>query len=382
MTDAPKEKEKQQKTLSVRISDALHDRLERAREMLSMRTGTNVTTSEVAKQFLESGREDRLEVVELLSEPTDTLLKIRRKGEAKLPLSQPEWTALAYFVQQGSEAFSSKTPNRISCESQIGILEAFLAVYDLRTVSNSTWEKYYLGNLPSDFDPKWNHVLPPEEDESKRVRITVSGTIHDLKTNPKTKWSPILAARDLYIVLEEEPLQGAETLNAALYPYWPILWRVAARGHYFLKGKPIREESRAWGESVYRAPIPSVREGDFQLSFARNEGNDISLLLSLPGPRGPMYPISQYPKISEFRSMLAKYDPETQFDAWDGEYFFGYLVERGDKFEFWFRAYENGITFGFTESEWQSIQKLFARAWEEPEVARTWEALSLEYGEL
>src|SRR5271156_4361787 len=41
---------------------------------------------------LESARDDRLELANLLTEPTDSLLKIRGKAEAKLPLSLAEWT--------------------------------------------------------------------------------------------------------------------------------------------------------------------------------------------------------------------------------------------------------------------------------------------------
>ena len=114
MADKP-----QQQTLSVRISESLRARLERARKLAS-KTGEAVSTSEIAKQLLESAREDRLEVVNLLTDPTEALLQIRRKGEAQHPLSQAEWTLLAHFVQEGVEAYSAKTPNAVSRESWVG----------------------------------------------------------------------------------------------------------------------------------------------------------------------------------------------------------------------------------------------------------------------
>jgi len=40
----------QQQTISLRISDALRARLERAKELMSSKTGESVTTSDVAKQ--------------------------------------------------------------------------------------------------------------------------------------------------------------------------------------------------------------------------------------------------------------------------------------------------------------------------------------------
>lgn len=67
--------------------------------------GDSVTTSEIATQRLESAREDRLEVVELLSQ-TEALLEIRSNGETGTTISRAQWTALVYYLQQGSEAFS------------------------------------------------------------------------------------------------------------------------------------------------------------------------------------------------------------------------------------------------------------------------------------
>ncbi len=55
---------------------------------------------------------------------------------------------------------------------------------------------------------------------------------------------------------------------------------------------------------------------------------------------------------------------------------------RDGETEFWFRAHENGITFGFSEAEWSAVGKLFRRAWEMPEIQTTWDELTMEYGEL
>lgn len=371
----------QQQTISVRISDALRSRLDRAKELMSSKTGESVTTSDVAKQFLESAREDRLEVVDLMAQPTETLLQIRRKGEAQHVLSRAEWAVLAYFVQQGFEAFSGRTPNPVSRESLTGILDAFLAVYDLRKERTSKLDEYYLGNLPSEYRPakaKGTDDQPTPE----IVRRTVLETRKHL-SDAGTKSEPLLAARNLHVILEEEKLAGAEVLDRALRPFWPTLWRLAARGHYFLKQEPLRVPTTA-KESFYQSPIPSVKEGEYSLSFARIEGGDFSLLLSFPGPRGPQYPISGYPKITEFRAMLGTLGLDGT-RRWNGEHFFGYVApseEGKGKDDVWFRAHANGITFGFSEKDWKSVQVLFRRAWEMPEVRMAWDELALEYGEL
>jgi hypothetical protein len=72
----------QTQTLSLRISGALRKRLEDIRKLTAIRKGESVSTSEIAKQLLESAREDRFEVVELLGKPAEALVEIRRKGEA------------------------------------------------------------------------------------------------------------------------------------------------------------------------------------------------------------------------------------------------------------------------------------------------------------
>jgi len=63
----------QTQTLSLRISEALRKRLEDIRKLTALRKGESVSTSEIAKQLLESARADRFEVVELLARPTEVL---------------------------------------------------------------------------------------------------------------------------------------------------------------------------------------------------------------------------------------------------------------------------------------------------------------------
>ena len=372
----------QNQTLSLRISETLRKRLEDIRKLTALRKGESVSTSEIAKQLLESARGDRFETVELLSKPVEAVLEIRRKGEAGHMLSRAQWTVLAYYVQQGCEAFSK---NPLSRETYIGILKAFDAAHELRAKPSEN-DQDYLGNLPTDCQPgrKRSDPVTPE-----LVRKTVGETVRRL-SNPATRWTPDLAARNLYMLLDDEKLPGAAALNEALSPHWPVLWRVAARGHYFVHRQPVRDSGRR--DMVHRAAIPSVEEyfgpkktedAKYRLSFARGTGHDIDVLLSFPGPRGAMYPLAPYPMIAEFRAMLAALTPKArQPEHWDGEHFYGYVTERAGEPEFWFRAHANAITFGFSVEEWKAVRELFRKAWEMPEVRIAWDALSLEYGEL
>ncbi len=315
----------------------------------------------------------------MLGKPTETMLEIRRKGEAGQTLTRAQWTVVAYFVQQGSEAFSK---NPISRESYIGIINAFEAAHQLRArtsgATQSDNDEYYLGNLPSECRPE--RAKPSGPVKPELVRKTVAETVRRLG-NPATKWTPALAARNLYGLLDDEKLAGATALDESLAPYWPVLWRVAARGHYFERREPVREKGRR--EPVYQSAIPSLKVGSYTLSFSLGEANELSLLLSFPGERGPMYPLGPYPMIAEFRAMLAAFPPKAQPpQRWNGEHFFAYVTERGKETEFWFRAHANGITFGFSSEEWKALRELFRRAWEVPEIRAAWDILSLDYGEL
>lgn len=372
----------QQQTLSVRISEGLRARLERARKLAS-KTGENVSTSEIAKQLLESARDDRLEVVDLLAAPTAALLQIRRKGEAQHPLSQAEWTTLAHFIQQGVEAYSTKTPNAVSRESWTAMLDAFEAAYALRGDRPSPNDPYFLGNLPPECRPAAVGKRASDDVTPETVRRTVKETRKRLAGAAVAAFVPVFIGRNLYRLLEDSSLGGHEAIDRALRPFWSALWRLAARGHYALTQEPVREPVTKQ-DGLYQTPLPPIAEGQFTLSFARGEGAEFSVLLSFPGPRGPLYPISTYPKIAEFRAMLAALAPPSDARPWTGEYFFGYVQSSKPRqsAEVWFRAHENGITFGFSTEEWAAVRTLFQRAWESPDIQGAWDRLTLDYGAL
>jgi hypothetical protein len=167
----------QQPVISIRISDELRQRLETLKEIMAAKSGEPVSTSEAAKQLLESSKEERLEFVNLLSEPIDSLVKIRGKVDAKLPLSQAEWTLVAYYCQQGAELFANTGQTEISFESLAGILEAFLAVYGLvsKQRKRSPMAPYLLTNLPSE---RQTEAKPSEEIAKDDVQRAVNRTIH------------------------------------------------------------------------------------------------------------------------------------------------------------------------------------------------------------
>ena len=376
----------QQPVISIRISEPLRLRLETLRKIISLKSGQTVSTSEAAKQLLESARDDRLELVNLLSEPTDSLLRIRRKADSGLPLSQAEWTMVAHYCAAGAESFVNTAQGQISYESLAEILEAFLAAYAVaRRPKKSPLDSLYLRTLPGD---KQVDAKDIEDIGSDDVRRVVMRTIQMLRNPAQKRRKPILSVRNLYTLLDEEKFSNVEKLNGALWPHWPALWRVCARGHYSLHRKPLREKVPSETddedfELAVRPALPSLEEGQYRLDLVREEGNEFSPRFQFPGTLTPRYPVVGYPRIAEFRRLLEDLDLERDLCQWQGYYFYAHteILENNERGVFFF-ARENGITFGFPMEHWKSIQNLFRRAWQAPEVIHTWEAQALEYGEL
>ena len=160
----------QQPVISIRISDALRLRLETLRKIIALKSGQTVSTSEAAKQLLESARDDRLELVNLLSEPTDSLLRIRGKADSGLSLSQAEWTMVAHYCAVGAESFMNTAQGQISYETLAEILEAFLAAYAIaRRPKKSLLDFVYLRTLPGDKQVEAKEVEDIGSDDVRRV---------------------------------------------------------------------------------------------------------------------------------------------------------------------------------------------------------------------
>jgi len=376
----------QQPVISIRISEDLRERLEKLKQMMALKTGESVSTSEAAKQLLESARDDRIEVVGLLLQPTESLLRVRKKVEARLTLSQAEWTLVAYYCTQGAESFASTEQGQLSHESLAEILEAFLAAHAVaRRPSRVAVDWVYLQTLPME---KTDEVKEPADVTKEDVRKIVNRTIRMLRNAAQKRRRPILAVRNLYTMLDDEKFSNIEKLNDALWPHWPTLWRVCARGHYATHKKPLREKPPAEAEDErIEGPIqrglPAFEEGGYRLELVREEGNEFTPRLQFPGPLLPRYSLYGYPRIAEFRRMLKLLDLEPLMSQWQGYYFTAYAgIMENDERGVLFRSRENGVCFSFPMDGWKAMQTMFGRAWQSPEVASAWAALVDEYGEL
>src|ERR1700677_679654 len=225
-----------QPVISIRISEELRERLDKLKQMMALKSGESVSTSEAAKQLLESAKDDRFEVVGLLLEPTESLLRVRKKLEGRLTLSQAEWALIAYYCTQGAESFASTEQGQLSYDSLADMLEAFLAAHAVaRRSSRVSLEWVYLQTLPED---KQVALKEPEEVTKDDVRRVVKRTIQMLRSLAQNRRRPILAVRNLYTMLDDEKFSNAEKLNDALWPHWKALWRGCARGPFAVEQKP------------------------------------------------------------------------------------------------------------------------------------------------
>jgi hypothetical protein len=375
-----------QPVISIRISEELRERLEKLKQMMALKSGESVSTSEAAKQLLESAKDDRIEVVGLLLQPMESLLRVRKKLEGRLTLSQAEWALIAYYCTQGAESFASTEQGQLSYESLAGILEAFLAAHAVpRKPSKVSLDWVYLQTLPAE---KSEEFKEPDEVTKEDVRRVVNRTIRMLRNPAQKIRRPILAVRNLYTMLDDEKFSNIEKLNDALWPHWRALWRVCARGHYAVHRLPLREKPPAEADDEdFELPVqrglPSFEEGGYRLELVRDEGDEFTPRLLFPGPLAPRYPVYGYPRIAEFRRMLELLDLEPAMSQWKGYYFtaFSGILENEER-GVQFGSRENGISLSLPLGGWNALQSLFRRAWQSPEVASAWEALVFEFGEL
>jgi hypothetical protein len=366
----------QQQTLSIRISEALREYLERAKQVISNGRDEFISISDVAKMLLESAKDERLdfrlEVADLQKDATESMASIRTKWKRHQGLSRAEWIFLAQYIQTGCEE-TSESPDLPLRESYALLLEATLAVRSLRADRGIELDRYYLGNLMPYYDAALNERrLDPDV-----VPKTVESLIQGLRTASSTP-KPTFAGRNFYVALRDETLPNMVALSETLTPYMPVLFRLAARGHWIRERRPVRARRE---ELDFVSPVfPRLAAGNLFLSGHVNAKGDLSVLIEMLA-KGVLYPVSPYPQIQEFSAMLAHLVPG---GTWDGKEFSGYTDQvRPDKpTRFHFRRPKDGVVVILSAEDWQCLKDLFAQALALPELQPVIEELSLVYGEV
>ena len=364
--------EQQQTTLSIRISEALRNRLERVKEMISESRGRSVSLSEAAKWYLESAQGERVEAAELLSRPTEALATMYRKWEQTRKLSRADWIVLSHYVQLACED-PIGYPNLPGAQSFATVIEAFLAVWGLRKKSVRDLDHFYVRNL---VDSSAEPLRIPDDPVPLDYILKACREILDVLRTPGSKLVPVFVGRILHVALRDESAAGIEAINRGLQPYWDTLWRLAARGHWFREKRPIRPTRP---DLILRAaaPVPPVEVEGFRLSVVGTDEGDITMLLEM-APKHICYALSPYPIIREFATMVSDLVPDT---PWYGSRFTGFTQGRGSKARFVFRDGSSGIVIDFSEAEWKSLRELFKEALRMSQIQPLLDSLALQYGE-
>lgn len=391
--------EKRNDVISLRINEERVAILERHRQVLMEQLRRPVSLSEAAFLVIE----DRAETVdretqryELLKNPAESLWKIRRKWETEHTLLLAEWDVLMVYVQIGAEEQRQMPPlvrpAAPSRESYLGLLEAFESVLQNQKESSEQNLWYYFANLDGH-----HHDIPfPEDDGEQRFEAVLQLIdLHKKRLQVDEDWEyPGSVGRCLLTAVQSDAGES-RGLDQAFARWWPVLWRIAARGHWLRHELPVRivtPDSSTPAER-HRLPAPMETRG-LVLSFIYGGGNDVAFQIEFRAPRNFTYSIPLYPALIEFHAMLQELGqpPEHPIDkdlssgtpsAWNGRTFHAVTTtdeESGEtKYTLWPK--QQDLQINFTDKEWQRLRDLFRQAWEKPEIVERLAALQLEYGE-
>lgn len=372
------ERKPQQQTLSIRISDSLREFLERSKQVISAGRGETVSLSEVAKVLLESAKEDRLdfrlEVADLQKAATDALCAIRQKWEMKQALSRAEWTLLAKYVEHACEKLS-ENPAMPGPKAFVTILEALLAVRELRTERGTALDRYYLGNL----GVNEGAALNDRQLDSDVLPKLVARQIEAL-TSEQAPTKPTFAARNLSVAIRDEAVPDVMALNRALERFLPVLFRLAARGHWLQEKRPVRVRREVQPMSWAVPPPRSMPHPRIELHASLTSEGDLFLSMNLLD-RDVRYPLGLYPQIKEFEAMVEALEPGR---VWNGIHFYGSadvgFAAKPGGYVFW--RHSDGVQFTFDEAEWYRLKDVIFYGLADPRLQSTLTELSYVYGEL
>jgi hypothetical protein len=379
-----KREKKTSDVISLRLNEGRVEVLERHRQALAEQLHRPVSLSEAAFLVIE----DRVELVdretrryELLKNPAETLWKIRQRWEAEHTLSAAEWDILAIYLQIGAEEQRQEPPLlrpvAPSCASYLGLLEAFEDILRMQQEASEPHVWYYFANL----DGPSCKIPFPTSDAGKRYEAVLRLiTIHREQLQPGDRWKyPGSIGRCLMTAIQSEP--DSRQIDQALASYWPVLWRMAARGHWIRHQLPVRVLTPDSSGSAERRRFPAPIEArGLRLSFTDGGGGDAALHIEFRAPRNFVYSIPRFPALVEFHAML---EGLGGLQAWNGRYFHAVVTtdEASGETKYALWPKQQDLQIEFTDKEWLRLRDLFRQVWEKPEMVERMAALQLEYGE-
>jgi hypothetical protein len=298
-------------------------------------------------------------------------LAIRQKWEQYNYLSRAECIFLAQYAQVGCEELADD-PATPRVESLQCVLEAFLAVRALRVDRGTELDRYYLGNLGIADPP----TLTQRQIDPDAVPKAAASLMTELGIRPDLT-KPVFVGRNLYVALRDESLDSIISINRALIDHLPVLYRLAARGHWLREGLPVRRSGAISGPCS--PAFPETTCEDYCISSEVTSEGELEISILMKRKR-ITYPLTRFPALREFASMLDHLVPGRR---WQGREFIGWTTNPDSPSSlFSFRNQRNAITISFALDEWQSLKVCVVRALAQPELIPVIDELSLAYGEI
>ena len=371
--------------ISIRLNEDRLKLLERYQKVLGDQLGREVSLGEAAFVVIEergAGLDRETVRHEMLSTPTSSLYRIRKRWESQHTLTIPEWDVLAHYVQIAAEEERQEPPLLWpaipSRESYLALLDAFEAVYLNRKNPASKHAWYYFRNLGGQSTDSKASLEKDGEKVHQAVLRQISTRRELLK--PAEKWqSPGTVGACLLTAIRDEGVDSTR-LDQVLAPYWSTLWGLAARGHWVRHDRqPVRSSSPKDDDFRRRIILPDpLKVDDLKLSLTTTGSPELGMYIDFGRTRRFNYLITRYPDLAELRAMLEGWSAK---HSWSGRHFLMTVSKEKGGTKFSLELRHHGVSVDFTESEWDALRELFQNAWAIPEVQRWIQELELEYGE-
>jgi hypothetical protein len=371
--------------ISIRLNEDRLKLLERYQKVLGDQLGREVSLGEAAFLVIEergAGLDRETVRHEMLSTPTASLYRIRKRWESQHTLSSPEWDVLAHYVQIAAEEERQEPPLLWpaipSRESYLALLDAFEAVYLNRKNPASKHAWYYFRNLGGQSTDSKASLDKDGEKVHQAVLKQISTRRELLK--PAEKWqSPGTVGACLLTAIRDEGVDSTR-LDQVLASYWPSLWGLAARGHWVRHDRqPVRASGPNEDDVRRRIILPdALKLEDLKLSFTSIGCPELAMYIDFGPTRRLNYLMARYPALAEFRALLEGWSAK---HSWSGRHFLMTVSKEKGGTRFSLELRQHDVSIDFTESEWDALRELFQRALAIPEIHRWLEELRLEYGE-
>ena len=257
------------KTLSLRISDWLAQRLEQSREALE-RDGLKLTTSDVARQLLINSARRNMPIG-FVVDKEEMLRAILRAQRDDLPLNQHHY---AFLACEAHSAYQQSRRDFVRADLLKNNLDAFTAFISLCKLRGhqipESRARYYRSNLGTKAQERTD-LLDSIKDGL--------GLVESLGTPSRTTGE--FLTRNLEVALRDERSLADDEVDRVLRPHLPGLLLLALRSFAYENRRCVDGvENRH--EMIDRLTIRSAlthRNNHFSISFADGNG-DLSALIA------------------------------------------------------------------------------------------------------